>query len=60
MLMFEKKSSAIKNFSKLTTLPGLALSVKYFEPRNRFYADNREALFMEMKPIRTMDFIYAE
>jgi hypothetical protein len=47
-------------FSALTTLPGFALSVEYFEPRNRFYADENERLFVDMRPINTMDFIYAK
>ncbi|MEA3523561.1 MAG: hypothetical protein U9R50_11395 [Campylobacterota bacterium] len=56
----EKEPKILTSFSSLTTLPGFALSSEYFEPRNRFYADNHELLFVGMKPINTMDFIYAE
>lgn len=58
--MYKPDTSSVKNFSQLTTLPGFALSVEYFEPRNRFYADERESLFAQMRPINTMDFVYAK
>jgi hypothetical protein len=56
----DSKDSSIRNFAQLTTLPGFALSVEYFEPRNRFYADDRESLFIKMRPINSMDFVYAK
>jgi hypothetical protein len=58
--VFEPKKPTIENFAQLTTLPGFALSVTYLEPKNRFYADNHESLFVKMKPINTMDFVYAK
>ncbi len=59
-ILLKNKTSDIQAFSALTTLPGFALSVEYFEPRNRFYADEKERLFVNMRPINTMDFIYAK
>ena len=56
----EKKSSSIKNFTALTTLPSISLGVEYFEPVNRFYADNRDEIYVGMRPLSTMDFIYAK
>jgi len=59
-LLTVNKSTALQSFAQLSTLPGLALSVRYFEPRNRFYADENERFFIDMRPISTMDFIYAK
>jgi len=59
-LLSDNKSTALQSFSELSTLPGFALSVQYFEARNRFYTDENERLFVDMRPISTMDFIYAK
>jgi hypothetical protein len=58
--IFERKNTYIENFAQLSTLPDISFGGEYFEPRYRFYADNHEELFTDMKPISTMDFIYAE
>ena len=60
VVVFEKKSSSIKDFSALSTLPSIALNVEYFEPANRFYSDARDKLFVDMRPLSSMDFVYAK
>ncbi len=37
----------------------MALSVQYFEPRCREYADYSFTLYPEQRPINYMDFVYA-
>ena len=40
-------------------LPGNALAVPYFEARWRVLGDDSGALFPGMRPLSTMDFVYA-
>ena len=60
LVFFEKKSKSIEKVSALTTLPSMALGVEYFEPANRFYADSRDKIFVDMRPLSKMDFVYAK
>jgi hypothetical protein len=60
LVSFEKKSDSIRRFSALTTLPSISLGVEYFEPVNRFYSDNSNELFVDMRPLNMMDFVYAK
>ena len=43
----------------VTKLPGLSLSVQYFEPRCRHYQDYSSTFFPDMRPINYLDFVYA-
>lgn len=45
--------------ASVTRLPGPSLSVGYFEPRIRQYADYSATFYPGMKPLNTMDFVYA-
>ncbi len=60
IVIFDKKSDSITKFTLLTTLPSISLGVEYFEPVNRFYSDNSSELFVDMRPLSTMDFVYAK
>ncbi len=42
-----------------TALPGTALAVPYFEARWRILGEHSGALFPGMRPLSTMDFVYA-
>ncbi len=42
-----------------SALPGHALAVPYFEARWRVLGDDSGALFPGMRPLSTMDFVYA-
>ena len=43
---------------ELTRLPGAALSVHYFEPRIRPYADFSSTVHPDLAPPSAMDFVY--
>lgn len=45
--------------ASVTRLPGPSLSVGYFEPRLRLYADYSFTFYPGMQPLNTMDFVYA-
>jgi hypothetical protein len=45
-------------FSKITTIPGLALSTSYLEPRVREYSKYSIYLYPGLLKIDNMDFVY--
>jgi hypothetical protein len=45
-------------FSKITTIPGLALSTSYLEPRVREYSKYSNVLYPSLFKIDNMDFVY--
>lgn len=50
----------IEAFSKLTQLPGVALSTPYLESRIIYYSDFSNRIFPQIAEHRTMDFVYAK
>jgi len=44
--------------ASVTRLPGASLSVSYFEPRLRHYADYSSTFYPGMRPLNTMNFVY--
>ena len=57
--LFYERSSAIADVTNVSRLPGVALSVPYYEPRVREYRDDSDLFYPTMQPINSMDFIYA-
>jgi hypothetical protein len=53
------RSGLESRMATFTTLPGNALAVPYFEARWRVLGDDSGALFPGMRPLSTMDFVYA-
>lgn len=45
--------------ARVTRLPGPALSVSYFETRWRPYRDASDRFFPGMRPVNSLDFVYA-
>jgi hypothetical protein len=58
VLLFEHTGD-IEQFSTVTGLPGISLSVLYYEPEVRLYKDFSGVIYPDMKPISYMDFVYA-
>lgn len=56
---FYKRSTTVADVTKVSRLPGLALSVPYYESRVREYRDYSEVFYPAMHPINSMDFVYA-
>jgi hypothetical protein len=53
------QAASLKLVASVTRLPGPSLSVSYFEPRIRQYADYSFTFYPGMQPLNTMDFVYA-
>ncbi len=50
----------IKTLTKLTRLPGLAISTSYLEKRVLYYDDYSNKLYPSMKNYSQMDFVYVK
>lgn len=55
-----QRESQIQTLTRLTKLPGLALSTGYLESRIIYYSDDSNQLYPEMKNYSKMDYIYAK
>jgi len=60
--VFHLKSNerAIKTISKITRVPGFALSTSYLENRIIYYKDSSNRLYPQMKHYKQMDYVYAQ
>jgi len=56
---FSAKSSTHKDVQRISTLPGFSLSVAWYEPRIRDYADTRHRVYLDVMPCSRMEFVYA-
>ena len=54
------RALSINSFTKLTTLPHLALSTSYIQQRVIYYDDYSNILYPEMKRNTKVDFVYAK
>jgi len=50
----------IQNITKLTKLPGIALSTSYLQNRIIYYDDYSNKLYPQMKNYSQTDFVYAK
>ena len=57
---FYERSTSIADVAEVSRLPGLALSVSFYEPRVRAYRDTSDLFYPSMQPINSMDFVYAQ
>jgi len=55
-----KENKNIKVLTKLTKLPGLAISTSYLEKRVLYYDDYSNKIYPDMKNYSQMDFVYAK
>ena len=55
-----QRALTIDAFTKLTTLPHLALSTSYMQTRVIYYDDYSNILYPEMKHSSKVDFVYAK
>ena len=55
-----QRESQIKVLTKLTKLPGIALSTGYLESRVIYYKDYSNQLYPQMKNSSKMDYVYAK
>jgi len=56
---FATRSEGGPQVAAFSTLPGYTLAVPYFEARWRVLGNDSGALFPGMRPLSTMDFVYA-
>ncbi|MEA1982951.1 MAG: hypothetical protein U9N39_05345 [Campylobacterota bacterium] len=56
----QDRESQIATLTRLTKLPGIALSTDYLEHRNPYYADSSNQLYPRMKNYSQMDYVYAK
>ncbi len=54
------RALAINAFTKLITLPHIALSTSYMQQRVIYYDDYSNMLYPEMKKENKVDFVYAK
>ncbi len=54
------RETQISNLTKLTRLPGVALSTSYLQNRVLYYQDHSSRLYPEMKNYSKMDYVYAK
>ena len=54
----KERKNSIENLTRITNLPGLALSTSYLEKRVIYYEDYSNTLYPKMKNYSQMDFVY--
>jgi len=54
----DTRTKNIQNISKLTKLPGLALSFPYLENNILYYEDFSNNIFLNIPPYQYSDFVY--
>jgi len=55
-----QRKSQIQTLTKLTKLPGIALSTGYLENRIIYYKDHSNKLYPKMRNYSKMDYVYAQ
>lgn len=54
----KERAIEIKNLTKLTKLPGIALSTSYLQNRVIYYEDYSNKLYPQMQKYHKMDYVY--